>query len=91
VRTLVDSHLKSGRFTLKLEILMQALAPGSAEGRFTVSVEPGSGVRIVPAWSADPARKGQQACSVHMQMQLDPRMRMVPAAIINFVLRVRLS
>lgn len=61
----------------------------STDGRSTVVVEGGSGVKIVPAYSSDPARPGEQACSVHLQMNLDPRMRMVPASVINFILRVR--
>jgi hypothetical protein len=52
-----------------------------------VLVLDGSGVKIEPCWTKE---NGQlvEGCRVTVQMNVDPLMRVVPPAIINFVLKV---
>lgn len=55
--------------------------------RHTVLIQKGSGVRIVPV--RNDSAVGGQGCRVYMQSNVDVRMRMVPAVLINFVLKAR--
>jgi hypothetical protein len=57
-----------------------------------VTILKGSGVRLEPLWATE--RGGgavREGCRVTVQMNINPHMRVVPPAIINFVLKARRS
>jgi hypothetical protein len=69
-------------------LCVQASLPQSVRGARSVTVQPGSGATVRPLWAAGGGAV-REGCRLEIQLNVDFHMRIIPAPLLGFLLKVR--